>query len=86
MSNQGLVDNWKEQVKCPRQQQPAIPSRRVNWFLSPCCSSTYCTDRDSDSEMESPGIMPQSHKMLNIVTNARYGQDLVTKRQDSKGH
>lgn len=83
MRNQGLVDNWKKQVKCPRQQQPARPSRRVhNWFLSPCCSSTY----RSDSDRESHGIMPQPHKMLKIVTNTRYEPNLVMKMQDSKGH
>lgn len=83
MWNQGLVDNWKEQVKCPRQQHSTIPNWCVhNRFLSPGCSSTSC----SDSDRESHGIMPQPHKMLKTVTNARYKQNLVMKVPKSKGH
>lgn len=55
------MDNWKEQVKCPREQHPTVRSRRVdNWFLGPCCSSDG--DSGGNSDRESHGIMSQPHK------------------------
>lgn len=88
----GLMDTCDGQVKCPIQQCPAIPNWGVhNWFLTPCCSSTYCSDSDSDNEnanasyREFHGIMFQPHKTLKIVTIARNEKNLVMKVQKSKG-